>query len=134
MGTRREYLKKLLTLPFIGPFIWKGLWAKSTDREILLNKFSVAGFRFYNGPNLLEKMRPGEPLTLKAEPDNEYDNYAVKIYYQNEHIGYVPRSDNKPIFRLLQQNIPLMARITQIQPDQVPWQMVQVKIWLIVPK
>lgn len=30
-----------------------------------------------------------ETLTLKREPDNRFDAYAIQVYYQDIHIGYI---------------------------------------------
>lgn len=134
MPSRRELLKRIIALPILGPSLARKLFARENETEIFMNQFSVAGFRFYEGMNILSKLKPNDELTLVPDPDNEHDRYAVKILFKNQQIGFVPRSDNKHIFRLLQQKVKLVARIAHIQPEEVTWQMVQVKVWLVLEK
>ena len=46
-------------------------------------------------------------------------------------IGYVPRSDNKHIFRMLNQGLDLHCEIIKLNPNEEPWQMCKVKVDLI---
>ena len=56
--------------------------------------FHIAGFTYYDGVDVFEKLKIGKELLLKAEPENRYDPEAVAIYYQDKKIGFVPRSEN----------------------------------------
>lgn len=40
----------------------------------------------------LSKIKIGDPLELRAEPDNQYDKKAVAIYHNNVLIGYLHRN------------------------------------------
>ncbi|GAB4369882.1 MAG: HIRAN domain-containing protein [Calditrichia bacterium] len=130
MISRRTFLKKLSALPLVG-IIFAGFAERMTIRKHMINRFSVAGFQYYEGPQLLPQMKPGEVLELLAEPENEYDSFAVKIMYQGRHIGYVPRSDNRHISRLLRRRVPLLCRISKIKPQDDPWRRLRVKVWLL---
>ena len=107
------------------------LYKFEETKRYLLNKFSVAGFFFYEGPKLLEKMKPGDTLTMKPEPENIEDEYAVELYYKDIMIGHIPRSDNKHIFRLLEQEKELVCTVRQINPDEETWQMCKVKVEMV---
>ena len=41
----------------------------------------------------LKQLRPSGVVSFEAEPDNEYDQNAVKVMYKDQHIGYVPKSE-----------------------------------------
>ena len=62
--SRKTFLMYLLQLPFVAGFA-KYLYGFEPKKHYLLNKFSVAGFYFYEGTNLLEKMKPGDTLKMK---------------------------------------------------------------------
>lgn len=69
----------------------------------------IAGtkFRPIDAQIAAQKLKPGTPLVLEAEPHNPYDDHAVKVYapYQGSDlfIGYVPkRANNKLVFDWLQ--------------------------------
>jgi len=128
--SRKTFLMYLLQLPFFGG-IAKYLYGFKPQKRYLLNKFSVAGFYFYDGPKLLERMKPGEEITMKLEPDNVEDEYAVELYYNDIMIGHIPRSDNRHIFRLLAQKQDLICTIRQVNPDEETWHMCKVKVEMV---
>ncbi len=113
---RRDFLQGLMALPMLGvPSITSGV------AEYELNEFAVAGLPYYDGPELLEELQPGEPLTLVAEPDNPFDAHAIRIEAQGRKIGYVPRGENGPLARLMGQGVSLQARVARIAPEASPW-------------
>ncbi|MDO3377548.1 HIRAN domain-containing protein [Geoalkalibacter halelectricus] len=66
--------------------------------------------------------------SLFAAPDNPHDDYAVRIEWRGVKLGYVPRSDNKHLSRLLRQGARLTCRATRINPQAPPWQTPQVAV------
>ena len=128
--SRKTFLMYLLQLPLFGG-IASYLYGFQPQQHYLLNKFSVAGFYFYDGPNLLEKMKPGGILIMKINPDNIEDEYAVELHFKDTMIGHIPRSDNKHIFRLIDQGKDLVCTIRKLDPDAETWQMCKVKVELV---
>ena len=128
--SRKTFLMYLLQIPLFSGFA-KYLYGFKPEQHYLLNKFSVAGFFFYEGRTLLEKMKPGDTLTMKPNAENMEDEYAVQLHFEDTMIGHIPRSDNKHIFRLIEQGKDLVCTIRQINPDEETWQMCKVKVELI---
>ena len=128
--SRKTFLIYLLQLPLFSGFA-KYLYGFKPEQHYLLNKFSVAGFFFYEGPTLLKKMKPGDTLTMKPEPENIEDEYAVELHFKGTMIGHIPRSDNKHIFRLIEQGKDLVCTIREIDPDAETWQMCKVKVEMV---
>lgn len=92
MASRREILTKIIALPIIGFILARKMFALESETEILMNQFSVAGFRYYEGINLISQMKVNDELTLLPDTTNEYDPFAVKILFKNRGIGFVPRA------------------------------------------
>jgi hypothetical protein len=71
--------------------------------EILSLECIVAGTTFIKNPNEIDdKLKPGQSLDLKREPDNKYDSFAIAIYNaQGEKLGYIPREKNEMPARLM---------------------------------
>lgn len=65
-----------------------------------------------------------------TEPGNEYDRFAVKIYRKGTMLGHIPRTDNKHISRLLQQNVELHCAVTEVNPARETWEMLRVEVYL----
>ena len=61
----------------------------------------IAGFNYYDGLDVIDALKLGTKLTLKAEPDNPFDADAVVIYYGETKLGYVPRTKNNMVSDLL---------------------------------
>jgi len=128
--SRKTFLIYLLQLPLFSGLA-KYLFGFKPQQCYLLNKFSVAGFFFYEGPTLLKKMKPGDTLTMKPNAENMEDEYAVQLHFEDTMIGHIPRSDNKHIFRLIEQGKDLVCTIRQINPDEETWQMCKVKVEMV---
>lgn len=124
--TRREFIKRLLALPLLGA----RAVASAMVREYDLNAFPVAGFAYHEGPRLLGRLCQGLPLRLVSEPGNLHDARAVRIEAFGRHIGYVPRSDNGPLDRLLVQGAPVAARVLAVEPGAPAWSAVTVAVSL----
>ncbi len=101
-------------------------------RWTVLNKVSVAGFQYHQGPSLLAAglLAPGEPVNLVAEPENAYDPFAVRLEVAGKKIGYVPRAENHHLSRLLRGEARLAARTLEVSEGGPPWRQVRVEISL----
>ena len=128
--SRKTFLMYLLQFPIFGG-IANYLYDFKPQQHYLLNKFSVAGFFFYEGPTLLETMKLGDTLTMKPNAENFEDEYAVQLHFKDTMIGHIPRSDNKHIFRLIDQGKELVCTIRKIDPDAETWQMCKVKVEMV---
>lgn len=56
-------------------------------------QFKVVGtyFRGKETQEIVKTIPPGEPLELVPEPENPHDSNAIKIFWNNIHIGYVDK-------------------------------------------
>lgn len=103
----------------------------TTTTEHLAN-FNIAGFTYYSGAECFSKLKMGAELTLQLEPENKYDPRAVAVYYKNHKLGFVPKSDNRIIFKLLKVGLGhfLKARIQRIDATDHPESQIQVVVHL----
>jgi len=126
---RRNFLKQLLAAPLLGG---PALSAARTA-EVDFSVFPVAGFSYYDGPALLDRLRPGQPVVLVREPENPHDPRAIRIEALGCRVGYVPRSENRPLARLLEQGAELRARIVNVQAKGESWDALRVGVSLHLP-
>lgn len=64
----------------------------------------------------------GQWLTLKAEPENKYDDTAIKVLYNGQYIGWIPSNEvsaKKMIFKRLMEGLEVLARFDSITHIQV---------------
>lgn len=78
----------------------------------------IAGFHYACGPRLLDRLGPGDTLTLAREPGNAHDPSAVRIEWNGAKLGYIPRAENAAIARLLDRGDALSAHIHAIDPSE----------------
>lgn len=61
----------------------------------------IAGTDHYGNIDLIRSLTAGTALDLEPEPTNQYDPNAVKVIYDNKHLGYIPRDLAGEVARLI---------------------------------
>ncbi len=128
--TRRRLLQWLPSLPLLSLFTWPTV-ARPASRKLLMNQFRVAGLAYYDVETAIHRMQASDPLRLVAEPANPHDEFAVEIWHGEHKLGYVPRSDNQHLSRLLRQGATLACEVWEAGPDATVWEMVRARVYLI---
>ncbi|BBP42755.1 HIRAN domain-containing protein [Thiosulfativibrio zosterae] len=117
-------------------------------------RFPIKGTFYYDAAACFasNQLQPNSPLSIQAEPDNPYDAHALKIWFNDSLLGYVPKAlsqhwpdkvDNLSLFKIQQHGhfLWLECRLsyhgsfsTQIQllwlATFVRWQY-RLKLWLL---
>jgi hypothetical protein len=88
--------------------------AENASARIVVQHAPLAGFVYYEGQAIWEKMKPGDRLTLVREPGNAHDANAVRLEWQGHMLGYVPRRDNADLARQMDHGARVEARITEL--------------------
>ena len=71
-------------------------------REIFLLKIIVAGTTYCKDIELVEnEIIPEKVLTMKREPENKHDKFAISVFCNETRIGYVPAELNEVCSRLM---------------------------------
>ena len=93
-----------------------------------LDNFHIAGFGYWEGCEAFRRLKIGTKLELVRESDNQFDPYAVAIYYEDYKLGYIPRGSNNDISKYLDMGLEDIyeVRVTRITPDIHPEQQVEV--------
>lgn len=88
--------------------------------------FNIAGWQHYQGEStigdLFDLVSNPEKSELQLEHDveNEYDEFAVAIYFETVKLGYVPRAYNEEIANFLALGTPLIVKINTINNIKSP--------------
>jgi hypothetical protein len=126
---RSGFLKRLVGIPGLG---FLSIAQVAASQKVFLLQSFVAGFRFYKGMELLPHMQEQDIVELRRQPDNEHDEFAVAVYWQQEMIGYLPAASNEVIARLMDAKaLPLVGIITHLQRDAQPWENVAVAVYFL---
>lgn len=101
-------------------------------RKIYLLQCFVAGFRFYDGMNMLDTMKDGHLLELVREPQNEHDSCAIALHCDGKKIGFIPAALNEMLSHLLDaEALSLFAVITHLEKKSQPWESVAVAVYFV---
>ena len=129
---RRDFITNLLGLPLLIPF--KDTFYRSdignNRKAILIQTSSIAGFQFYDGEHIWNRLSIGNVLQLIQEPDNPYDENAVEIYWRNFKLGYLPRVENTAVAQMMDQEQEMTARISSKKESFNPWERLAIEVWL----
>lgn len=121
---RSGFLKQLIASIAIGRL---PVSVTKDFRKIYLLQCFVAGFRYYEGMQMLDTMKEGDLLELVREPNNEYDDCAIALHLQGRKIGFVPSSVNEMLSYLLDADaLSLFAVITHLEKNTQPWENVAI--------
>ena len=99
---------------------------------ILIQSSPLAGSQYYAVEKLRALIKPGDRLTLSRETGNRHDRNAVRIDWNGQKLGYVPRAQNRVIARALDTGEKLEARVTKLRNDPDPWKQIEFEVYLIL--
>ena len=98
--------------------------------KILVQSSPLAGSQYYSAAKMWNKIKPGDRLTLTREPDNRHDRNAVRVDWNDQQLGYVPRAENRAVARALDAGEKLEARVLILRDDPDPWKRVEFEVYL----
>ena len=105
---------------------------KTKTNRVHFAHFHVAGFSFYEGVLAFENLKIGKEVTLRPDPENHYDKYAVEIYFEDHKLGFIPRGENKHISKLLLAGVDCFeTRIQWVDAQAHPENQVGVIIYVV---
>ena len=93
-------------------------------------KFHIAGYIFYDGEKIEQRIKKGTVLTLRSEKDNPHDKNAVEILMNNYKLGYIPQYCNEVISNMLVNEVKLYSIAESISRDNPSWKRIEVGIYL----
>ncbi|MCU7875859.1 MAG: HIRAN domain-containing protein [Candidatus Thiodiazotropha sp. (ex. Lucinoma kazani)] len=119
----------------IGSGIAERVYAKTATfqarRKVILQESPLAGFQYHRAPAIWPFLRVGEQLNLRREPSNPHDHYAIAVWFKNEHLGYIPRRENRTIAKLLDRGEMLETRIVRLLEEENPWRKIRFRVEMV---
>ena len=103
-------------------------------REVFLLEISIAGTGYCEKINdIYPKLQTGTMLQLRRDPQNKYDEQAIGIYYEQTRIGWVPRTMNTVISRLMDAGKAFFCRVSSLNEKAAdnPWKEIDCKIYMV---
>ncbi|MBK7446976.1 MAG: HIRAN domain-containing protein [Ignavibacteria bacterium] len=130
MIDRTKFLK---FLGLTGFYPARVIIGKKEEKRIYLGDFFIAGFKYYEGEEVINELTEGEELKFKRQKENEYDEKAIEIYSSSgKKLGYIPMDLNFIPANIMDQEIKIAGNISEIDHDAESWEKVIVSIYQIV--
>lgn len=85
--------------------------SRPVKKEIFLFRTSLVGTSNVKKEDGLWELMPEVPLLLQREVNNKFDKYAISVFTEDHKpLGYIPRTHNKILARLMDAGKILYAR------------------------
>jgi len=126
--SRRLFLERIAAL--IGISVAAPVARAAAPRKVELQRSPVAGFQYHQGEAIWPLLMVGASLSLVREPGNAHDLRAVRVDWQGQKLGYVPRIDNAAASHLLDAGHVLHAEIVTLRDSDNPWDRIEFAILL----
>ncbi len=130
---RRSFLHTLLGGLGIG--IGRPVYAKippiQSRRRLILQESPLAGFQYHRAAAIWPFLQVGEPLRLRREAGNPHDRNAVAVWFRNEHLGYIPRRENRTLAELMDRGERLEASIVRLLDERNPWRKIRIRVEML---
>ena len=102
------------------------------QREIFVINVFVAGTGYCkNIEELTENIEANTRLTMRRQPDNEVDEFAIGLYYKEHRIGWVPMKDNLVMARLMDAGKMFNCKVVYIKRKDPSWPRINVSIYMV---
>jgi HIRAN domain len=106
---------------------------RPNETAIMIYDEYIAGFRYHKGPKNIDTIQVDDEVKLVREANNKYDEFAVSIHWQEKKIGFVRMDDNIVIANLIDNDLPLFAKISEIKKDAETWEQMALSVYLLYP-
>ena len=100
--------------------------------RVLVQRSPLAGSLYYAANAVWTRIRVGDRLTLVREADNRHDRRAVRVEWQGQQLGYVPRAENRAVSHALDAGERLEGRVLHLRDDPDPWRRVEFEVYLVL--
>ena len=130
MNSGRSYMQSFFSLPLLITFSHNS--KAQTTKNILFNQCLVTGLQYYQGKEIIQALKQNDLILLFSQADNQYDKYAVEVFYKNKKLDYLPKTDNKPISKILQADIKISAKVQVVDITKPAWNAVMVSIYFLI--
>jgi hypothetical protein len=121
---------KFLTLLLALSLPYQPAFADSV--KILVQSSPLAGSQYYALSAIWEEIRPGDKLLLTREPDNRHDANAIRVEWNGQRLGYVPRAENRALAAAMDRGERVEARVSALRRAKNPWQRVEFEVYLVL--
>lgn len=92
--------------------------------------FYIAGWRYYEGDQIIDGLNPGDTVEFNLHNDNPEDDKAIIVLSHSNglKLGYIPAYYSGFMFEIVRNNSTYVATIDSVNPDAVPQRKVNISV------
>lgn len=91
--------------------------------------FFIAGWRYYDGDQVIDQLKTGDDVIFSLDPENKHDHKAVIVMSVNgKQLGFIPAFYSGWMFEIIEKNCDYEAKIKSIHPLAVSHRKVSISI------
>lgn len=130
--SRRNVLKLFAALVGGAPLAATAFTANSAKatKTLPVLETRIAGFAYYQGAECLSQIKSGDSLHLQRQAANPHDGKAIEVFWQGKKIGYVPKSHNGALSKLMDSGEAVAVSVSRVL--QRPWEPLEFNVYLRV--
>lgn len=98
-------------------------------REILVLECLIAGTSFRKLDKVQDDLKETVRLEMKREGNNDFDHFAVSLWFGNTKVGYIPKDKNEVLSRLMDAGKQFYATI-HAKEMEGNWLKLKIKVML----
>lgn len=114
-----------LCLVLLGP-------AHAEEVKVLVQSSPLAGSQYYALSSVWGEIQVGDKLLLKREPENRHDANAIRVEWNGNQLGYVPRAENRALAAAMDRGERVEARVSALKKHRNPWQRVEFEVYVLL--
>jgi len=99
------------------------------SRQVLVLECLAAGTSFRKLDEVQDDLKETVHLQMKREGKNEFDEFAIALWYQHTKVGYIPKEKNEVLARLMDAGKQFYATISAKEMEG-NWLKLQIKVML----
>lgn len=98
--------------------------------QIHLQDCRIADSHYYDCPDVLPRLRPGDALQFRRQPGNPHDERVIEVLWHDRKLGYLPRMDNAAAASLLDRTHDLRGEILAVDNPDEEWEPIKLRLWV----
>ena len=100
--------------------------------RMLVQSSPLAGFQFYAGAALWDRLQVGDALALVRELDNPHDSNAVRVEWRGVKLGYLPRAENRIVAAEMDRGTRVEGRVAALRRERDPWRRIRIDVLVVL--
>jgi hypothetical protein len=81
---------------------WPEITSFSNLKAEDITHMQIVGIYYTHNGEYLQNLSKKTSLQLRLEPNNPHDSYAISVWHNDHHLGFLPRPSNQKIFEAIQ--------------------------------